>query len=137
MYKRQGRLTIDGDYTQGATSSLQIDVSGSESGDFDEVIVTGNVTLNGSLAVVVASEFTPSVSDPAISFVTFATSDGEFSSTELAGYELQPTNTSLSLAFTGASPELLAISFDDERDSVFAEPEVFETEFDELIEVSI
>ena len=132
-----GQLTIDGDYTQSGSGALQIDVSGFASDEFDTLVVTDNLVLNGSLVVVVADGFMPSTSDPILSFVNFATLSGEFSFSELAGYELQSTATSLTLAFADTPMGLSAASFDDERDDVFAEAEFFETDFDELIEVSI
>ena len=115
-----GTLTITGDYTQSPNGSLQIDVSGFETDEFDELVVTGNVTLGGSLTIDVASEFTPSSSDPTFSFVSFVTTTGEFSSTELAGYELRRTTTSLNLAVPETLQALSAVLLAEKKNDSFA-----------------
>ena len=130
-------FNIGGNYVQQIGGTLSIDVAGTAAGEFDVISVAGTANLLGELNVVLEGEFGPSPSDPNLVFMTFASSSGGFSSTELAGYELQPAATNLSLAFAETSPELSAVSFDDERDDFFAETETFDTELDELIEVTI
>jgi hypothetical protein len=44
-----GHLDVVGDYQQGASGLLKIDVDGTAEGDFDTVNVTGNVDLGGTL----------------------------------------------------------------------------------------
>jgi hypothetical protein len=46
-----GTLTLGGNYLQGAGGSLDVDVTGTGAGQFDKLVVTGNVTLGGTLAL--------------------------------------------------------------------------------------
>ena len=47
-----GTLTINGDYTQGPGGTLQEEIAGTTPGtQFDQLVVTGDVTLDGTLAI--------------------------------------------------------------------------------------
>ncbi len=46
-----GTLTINGNYTQGAGGSLEIEVEGTGAGQFDKLAIGGNATLGGTLAL--------------------------------------------------------------------------------------
>ncbi|MEO7723714.1 MAG: autotransporter outer membrane beta-barrel domain-containing protein, partial [Chthoniobacterales bacterium] len=39
-------LTVDGNYEQDATATLHLDIAGTTSGDFDQLVVSGNATLS-------------------------------------------------------------------------------------------
>jgi hypothetical protein len=59
-----GILTIDGNYTQGASGSIALQIGGLVPGDdHDKLIVTGTADLNGSVAVELTGGYTPSAND--------------------------------------------------------------------------
>jgi len=64
-----GRLTVDGNYTQGATGRLAIDIGAA--GD-DLLAVTGTAALDGTLVVTLADGFVPRVGET----FTVLTADG-------------------------------------------------------------
>ncbi len=73
-----GLLTIDGDYTQDATATLLIELSGLTRGDeYDALIVTGNLTLAGALNVVLLDGFETAVGDT-FDILDFDTISGQF-----------------------------------------------------------
>jgi hypothetical protein len=56
-----GTLTIYGDYTQGASGILQMELGGLVRGhEYDALVVTGNMTLAGTLDVMLYGGFNPS-----------------------------------------------------------------------------
>jgi T5SS/PEP-CTERM-associated repeat protein len=73
-----GIIEIDGDYTQQANGVLEIEFGGLMPGtEHDQVIVTGNATLDGRLEVPVINDFVPQVGDE-ITFLTAAQRNGTF-----------------------------------------------------------
>jgi hypothetical protein len=57
-----GILTIDGNYTQGANATLQIEIDGTTPGEeYDRLVVTGAANLDGTLEVLLG--FTPASND--------------------------------------------------------------------------
>jgi hypothetical protein len=59
-----GVLTIAGNYTQTAVGILNIDVSGTTPGtDFDQLVISGRATLDGTLNVNLVNGFTPSAGE--------------------------------------------------------------------------
>lgn len=56
-----GTLHIDGNYTQGATGHLQIELASATSSDLLDV--TGQANLDGTLEIVLTNGFTPAASD--------------------------------------------------------------------------
>ncbi|MEA2469788.1 MAG: hypothetical protein QOE38_787 [Thermoleophilaceae bacterium] len=55
-----GTLTVTGNYTQGAGGTLAVDVAGTTAGTgYDRLSVSGNVSLDGSLAIATGTGFTP------------------------------------------------------------------------------
>jgi len=57
--KSPGTLTIEGDYTQGDTGKLEIEIAGANSGQFDVLKVLGNITLGGELMLEFIDGFAP------------------------------------------------------------------------------
>jgi hypothetical protein len=77
-----GTLTIDGDYTQTASGSLVIRFGGATPGsDFDQLVVTGRATLDGSLTVYLRDGFRPDRGDP-FTVLTFGSVAGQFATLE-------------------------------------------------------
>ena len=59
-----GTLEIDGDYAQGATANLLMEIAGTSPGtNYDVLIVAGMARLQGALNVVLLDEFEPQVDD--------------------------------------------------------------------------
>ena len=58
-----GQLTITGNYTQGDSSYLHIQLAGTTDGDYDVLNVTGQVTLGGTLYLALLEGFTPVYGD--------------------------------------------------------------------------
>lgn len=59
-----GTITIDGDYTQESTGTLEIELGGTTPGtEYDQLIVTGTATMAGTLNVSFIDEFTPQLGD--------------------------------------------------------------------------
>ena len=66
-----GFLNITGNYTQTANGSLVLDLGGTDPGTFDQLNVSGTVTLDGDLTAHLVGSFTPTVgeSDTVITFL--------------------------------------------------------------------
>ncbi|MBC8138843.1 MAG: hypothetical protein H8F28_23435, partial [Fibrella sp.] len=54
-----GTLTIQGDYTQTATGALNIEIGGTGLSEFDQLLVTGNATLDGFLNISFVGGYEP------------------------------------------------------------------------------
>lgn len=73
-----GITVIDGDYTQGTGGKLAIELAGLIAGEtFDQVLVTGTVTLDGLLNVTLLDDFVPDASDTFI-IIEAAAINGHF-----------------------------------------------------------
>jgi hypothetical protein len=107
-----GLLIINGNYTQTATGSLNIELGGPAAGSSDQLGVSGTATLGGTLNVATIGSFTPALGNT-FQVVTFGSSSGNFNTcngTNLAnGLFLdpvfQPTNVALDVdqvAISGA-----------------------------------
>ena len=44
-----GTGSVTGNYAQGATGTLEVEIDGTEAGEFDRIAVGGNLTLGGTL----------------------------------------------------------------------------------------
>lgn len=57
----EGKITISGNYTQTSAGTLRVDIkgAGSPGTNYDELVVNGTATLNGTLDIETASGFTP------------------------------------------------------------------------------
>jgi hypothetical protein len=65
-----GIITIDGDFTQTSTSSLEIEVGGLNPGtEHDQVIVSGHASLDGRFEFPIINNFVPQLNDE-ITFLT-------------------------------------------------------------------
>ena len=54
-----GVLTVNGNYTQTSTGVLEIEMGGLVSGDHDQLVVSGDASLDGTLRVLTANDFVP------------------------------------------------------------------------------
>ncbi len=73
-----GALTVEGDYTQNADGTLMIELGGTAPGtEHDQLIVTGNASLNGTLDIVLVNGFVPTPGDT-FEIMTFTSVTGHF-----------------------------------------------------------
>jgi hypothetical protein len=72
-----GTLTINGNYTQTAAGSLNIELGGTAAGSSDLLAVSGAATLGGTLNVALVNSFQPAVGNT-FQVLTFGTSSGSF-----------------------------------------------------------
>ncbi|MFL5331539.1 MAG: Ig-like domain-containing protein [Gemmataceae bacterium] len=107
-----GLLTINGNYTQTATGQLAIRLGGTASNLYDRLAVTGQATLDGSLAVSLMSGHLPVLSNT-YQPVTFGSLSGFFANyygLTQNSVELQPTYNSANVTLTGIAPNQPTIS---------------------------
>ncbi len=106
-----GVLRIAGNYTQGPTGTLNIELGGVVSGTQHDLLdVTGAASLSGALDVSLINGFTP-ISGTVFRIVNFSTRSGDFiteTGTNLGWLTLRPTYSSdhLSLIAGTAIPDL-------------------------------
>src|SRR5205085_8584008 len=74
-----GTINITGNYTQGSTATMAIELAGATAGQFDVVNVTGGVTLDGTFSVALINGYVPTNGTSWTPF-TFATRIGDFAS---------------------------------------------------------
>ena len=73
-----GTLTISGDYVQASGGSLDIEIGGTAPGtQYDRVLVSGAVTLDGTLNVIPINGFVPSAGE-SFQILTFGSRTGAF-----------------------------------------------------------
>jgi hypothetical protein len=72
-----GTLSINGNYTQTAGGVLNVELDGTAGGAFDQLVIAGQASLNGTLNVSLLSAFQPNPGD-AFAVVTFGSSVGGF-----------------------------------------------------------
>ena len=74
-----GTTTIEGDYTIQDAGTLEIEVEGMDTGEFDEVHVGGTASLDGTLDIQLEGEYDASVGETIV-VLTASNIIGEFSS---------------------------------------------------------
>ncbi len=101
-----GELTIDGDYTQGATASLEIEIGGANTGEFDVLTVTGAVTLAGELRITDLAGFTPQAGNTFV-IMTAASIAGTFDVENIPNHYIVIYNaTNVTIQGVAPSPDL-------------------------------
>ncbi len=79
----KGALQLDGSYTQTAAGKLKVDLSGTvPATNYDQLLVSGAVSLNGTLQVRLSNSFVPSVGD-AFNIIDGASLSGTFNTLQL------------------------------------------------------
>ena len=81
-----GRLTIQGDFTEGERGDLHIELAGTNSSQYDQLIVGGQFEAKGSLSVVLLAGFTPSQGD-VFDIVSYGSLQSVFARVELPELE--------------------------------------------------
>ena len=96
-----GTLTVQGNFEQGDTGVVNIEVGGPLLAQFDRILVSGTATLGGTLNTALINNFLPSFET--FPFMTFANRIGSFAITNLEPgggviFTLLPNPTGLTLA---------------------------------------
>jgi hypothetical protein len=73
-----GTLTVNGNYTQGASGSLLVELGGTGAGQFDLLDINGATSLNGLLSVRLFGGFVPTVGQT-FTFLEYGSRSGVFS----------------------------------------------------------
>jgi hypothetical protein len=96
-----GTLNIAGSYLQGDGAALDIELGGTNAGQFDQLDVSGNATLGGKLSVSLANNFTPAVGER-FQILSCSGLSGKFVLTNMpAGLSLTYSNSGVFLTVTG------------------------------------
>jgi hypothetical protein len=113
--------TVSGDYTQTSTGTLRV-VLGSTS-SFDQVAISGTATLDGTLHVILANGFTPSVGDT-FKILTYDGKSGTFATKTLSDssltYSIQYESTYAQITITDPSSDSTDTDDSDDTDSADA-----------------
>jgi hypothetical protein len=129
-----GILTINGDYVQGPTGALNMEIGGTIPGPsgHDQLVVTGAATLGGTLNASLINGFVPAPTD-AFTLIQAGSVSGTFATTNLpAGTFLAPNylvssfvvSTPLTATPTGPSlPPIVVIEIERHRKNVEEGPE--------------
>jgi len=80
-----GKLTIQGAYIQDPNGVLEIELGGTETGQWDQLVVTGTANLAGTLCLKLIDDFRPQVG-ATFTVMTFPSRTGEFAPVELSGF---------------------------------------------------
>jgi len=98
-----GTLTVNGNYTQAADGVLDIEIDGAS--DYDQLFVTGNAQLNGTLNIAFGGGFSPYEFETFNDVMTFTSVSGNFSNVEPAGNWVEIwTSDTLSLEYVTPEP---------------------------------
>ena len=74
-----GTLSIDGNYVQGTAATLKIELAGTANGEYDRLLVAGELEVSGALEVQLLDGFAPT-NDTAFEILAATDLSGEFSS---------------------------------------------------------
>ncbi len=122
-----GVLHIVGNYTQGPTGTLNIELGGPISGtEYDLLDVTGNAALSGTLNVSLTNSYTP-ISGTLFRVLNYATHSGNFSTLNglsQGDVALQPNwnADNLTLAASDSPRQNQTITFDPLPDKTWGDP---------------
>jgi uncharacterized repeat protein (TIGR01451 family) len=97
-------ITVTGNYTQGATGALNIELGGVST--YDKLAVGGTATLDGTLNVSLINGYTPNNGDT-FPVLTFATRSGDFAVKNLPAFD--GTHGSFNASYTPTELDLIAV----------------------------
>ena len=115
-----GSTTIAGDYTIMSAGTLEIEVEGMTPGQFDELLVGGTATLDGTLDIQLEGTYDPSVGDM-IAVLTASNISGVFSSITTAMDDdtiMVPIYTETSLFLCGSTVGDMDVDCDVDMDDI-------------------
>ena len=79
-----GVIAITGNYTQGDSGALNIDIGGIGSDQFDRLTVSGAATLGGTISARLLNNFTPAAGQTFQDVIDFASKSGDFTTQDLS-----------------------------------------------------
>ena len=82
-----GALTLDGNYQQESGGELIMEIAGTSAGAHDQLVITGNANLGGTLVLQFLDGFIPSQGDQFALLDIGGVITGDFESVEIAGLE--------------------------------------------------
>ncbi len=103
-----GELTIMGDYTQGAGATLDIEIGGTNAGEFDVLTVSGTASLAGELLITDLAGFTPLSGDTLV-ILTAASVTGTFDTLTIPSHYAvvyNATDVTIQQIMSSPSPDL-------------------------------
>ncbi len=112
----EGALQLDGSYTQTAAGKLKFDIGGTiPATNYDQLLVSGAVSLNGTLQVLLSSPFIPAVGD-AFNIIDGAGISGTFNTLQLPSLPSGISWNATQLYTTGRLLVTIAGDFDADGD---------------------
>ena len=88
-----GTLTVNGNFKQDPTGSLNLDINGTTAGSgYSDLAISGTATLAGTINASTSNSFTPAIGN-AFQVMTFASESGNFTTSDLVvnGVNLAPS----------------------------------------------
>lgn len=107
-----GKITVTGDYTQGADAEIDMQIAGAVSGTgYDKFIVKGAANLGGTLKISLLNGFKPTVGD-VYTLVSAGSFNGTFSKVTINGFtgKIDTSTNGVTLTITSNTRQLLNIA---------------------------
>jgi hypothetical protein len=107
-----GKLTINGNYIQGADGSLNIEIGGNTPGTgYDQLVVNGAAAVGGTLNIVAINGFTPKAGDQ-YTLISAANLSGSFATVNISGFtgRVDVSSSGITVSVLTSSRQLLNIS---------------------------
>jgi hypothetical protein len=120
-----GQTHIIGDLIQDGDSTLAIDVNGTNSGQFDTVVVDGTATLDGALVITFTNGYVPPYG-AVVTILTCASRNGTF-----ASFDYPTNDVTMELVYSSTNVQLLVTA------STFNSAPVFTTMSNHTVSVGI
>ncbi len=108
-----GQLTVNGNYTQKSGGILNIELGGNTpgAGGYDQLVVTGTATLNGTLNLKLVKGFLPAPGDT-FSILTSSAETGNFTTINSPGFTVTSAaiGSAITVTVTAVAPPLQILS---------------------------
>ena len=125
---------VHGDYTQGSGASLEIEIDGTESGEFDQLLVDDVAQLGGTLKVSLSNSYNPQAGDSIPLVVTMGGVSGMFDTFDLPalGPNLEWLITQDVLSVLLLVNSTLEADFNNDGDVGHLDPTTWEADYGEI-----
>lgn len=107
-----GRLTVSGDYMQGAGGAMNMEIGGTTAGTgYDQLVATGKATLGGTLNITAINGFKPIVGD-SYTLVSAGSFAGSFANVNFNGFtgKIDSSSNGITLTITTTAGQLLNVA---------------------------
>jgi hypothetical protein len=107
-----GRITITGNYIQGANGILSMEIGGTSPGTgYDQLAVSGGATLGGTLNISTINGFTPTKGD-VYTLISASSFSGQFGQVNISGFggQVDYSSNGVTITITTVPSQLLNIS---------------------------